>query len=430
MNPNSRGMKCLEMVFKPSLPYKPVNLPSNGLSTSKSAEVLRTEHSNLKSDELDLDNIPILIIQSDEDLLPNGDLIQLDSTVEYQHLNAFMLEANNYQDVQKLDGILAEHNFPEAGDLEIEKNVSEQSQKVIEDENITEENNNYKESSETAFVPGKCDIQTKYQKAVEVDDENEIENEIKYSDESSGSEYVPEDRGNQSKDQSKAEPRVEQSENENQDVEKKIKRVRRCQVNELKWSDRMNRLKRESGQSYLGRKRIENNWRYDIEKPPKEMKVRCDCHTQMEVDSVHSTIERKIKKKNINVPADYINICETACKIPYTVKYLDYHTFFKRMDILKFYKSIRPGNTVGDPHVTDLKQIKYTKDGIFYKLRYSDEVLNVTRNNKIEMRPFEEMPPLYNERIKISSEKYNHLQVLKKSLLPDYHLFYDNLPHV
>ncbi|CAH1099236.1 unnamed protein product [Psylliodes chrysocephalus] len=176
-----------------------------------------------------------------------------------------MLKANNHKDVQKLKGILAEHNFPEAGDLEIEKNLSEPSQKVIEDENITEENNNYKETSETAFVSGKCYIQTKYQfaedqsatvlenhvykerKVIEVDDENEIENEIKYSDESSGSEYVPEDRGNQSEDQSEAKPRVEQSENEDQDVKKKRKRVRRCQVNELKWCDRMNQQKRESG---------------------------------------------------------------------------------------------------------------------------------------------------------------------------------------
>ncbi|CAH1109917.1 unnamed protein product [Psylliodes chrysocephalus] len=82
MNPNSREMKCLEMVFKPTPPYKPVNLPSNGPSTSKCAEVIKTEYSNLKSDELALNNIPILIIQSDEDLLPNGDLIQLDSTVK------------------------------------------------------------------------------------------------------------------------------------------------------------------------------------------------------------------------------------------------------------------------------------------------------------------------------------------------------------
>lgn len=36
-------------------------------------------------------------------------------------------------------------------------------------------------------------------------------------------------------------------------------------------------------------------------------------HTQMEVDSMHSTIERKIRNKLINVPADYFSVCKTAC---------------------------------------------------------------------------------------------------------------------
>lgn len=51
-------------------------------------------------------------------------------------------------------------------------------------------------------------------------------------------------------------------------------------------------------------------------------------HTQMEVDSVHSVIERKIRNKKINVPADYVYLCKTACqKTPYKVEYL-LHNFF------------------------------------------------------------------------------------------------------
>ncbi|CAH1113859.1 unnamed protein product [Psylliodes chrysocephalus] len=62
-------------------------------------------------------------------------------------------------------------------------------------------------------------------------------------------------------------------------------------------------------------------------------------HTQMEADSMHSTIERKLCHTNINVPADYVEICRNARKNPrsYTVHYLD-HGFFKDFSNLLFVK--------------------------------------------------------------------------------------------
>ena len=56
----------------------------------------------------------------------------------------------------------------------------------------------------------------------------------------------------------------------------------------------------------------------------------------MEANSIHSTIERAIKNKNIVVPAEYIDICRTARKNlePYDVTYLD--------NTLRFCKSIWP----------------------------------------------------------------------------------------
>ena len=39
-------------------------------------------------------------------------------------------------------------------------------------------------------------------------------------------------------------------------------------------------------------------------------------HTQMEGDSMHSTIERHLKDKSINVPAEYYSICRKARKKP------------------------------------------------------------------------------------------------------------------
>uniref|UniRef100_A0A1B6KP28 Uncharacterized protein n=1 Tax=Graphocephala atropunctata TaxID=36148 RepID=A0A1B6KP28_9HEMI len=44
-------------------------------------------------------------------------------------------------------------------------------------------------------------------------------------------------------------------------------------------------------------------------------------HTQMEADSIHSTIERRLRHKNINVPADYIVVVKEARMAqPYSVE--------------------------------------------------------------------------------------------------------------
>lgn len=52
-------------------------------------------------------------------------------------------------------------------------------------------------------------------------------------------------------------------------------------------------------------------------------------HTQMEVESIHSTIEGKLKNKEIYIPSDYAIICKEARpKQPYQAHYLKY-MFFK-----------------------------------------------------------------------------------------------------
>lgn len=51
-------------------------------------------------------------------------------------------------------------------------------------------------------------------------------------------------------------------------------------------------------------------------------------HTQMEVDSVHHTIEMQLKKREIHLPTDYINVCRDArSKTPYRAKYLNFSCF-------------------------------------------------------------------------------------------------------
>ena len=85
-------------------------------------------------------------------------------------------------------------------------------------------------------------------------------------------------------------------------------------------------------------------------------------HTQMEVDSMHASIEKKLRNKTINVPAEYIGICRSARKNPkpYNVKYLA-HSFFKSFNDIKFIKSKRPGKMKGDSKVSfsSLNQITY-----------------------------------------------------------------------
>lgn len=156
-------------------------------------------------------------------------------------------------------------------------------------------------------------------------------------------------------------------------------------------------------------------------------------HTQMEVDAMHSTIERKLKGVNINLPADYVAVCKRARKSPkpYDVTYLT-HGFFKNFSSLGYVRSIRPGKKPGEPTVTDLRALKYNPNGsIQYKLRFTEDWKDLpTRIQQKDATPFEQLPCLYLDRIPIKSEKFNHLQILKNTINQDYHAFYDSIPHI
>jgi hypothetical protein len=116
-------------------------------------------------------------------------------------------------------------------------------------------------------------------------------------------------------------------------------------------------------------------------------------HTQMEVDSVHATIERNLKDKIINLPADYVPICQKARKkpAPYQVKYLT-HDFFLNFDPIQRYKTIRPGRGKGDLKVTDIRALRYTPEGeIYYKASFVDEWKRIPqrKNTKIKTHSWE-----------------------------------------
>ena len=155
-------------------------------------------------------------------------------------------------------------------------------------------------------------------------------------------------------------------------------------------------------------------------------------HSQMEVDACHSLIEKKLGKKVISVPAQYVEICRDArvSPSPFQVKLLTFKDFSDFSSNL-YYSSIRPGVRVGDPVLTDVRALLYgPNDRIQYKLDMTGEWCHLPKRpnrNKVAM-PFSPKP-LYSSRIDISLDKFKHLQELKFHLLEDYRYFYDNLPH-
>lgn len=155
-------------------------------------------------------------------------------------------------------------------------------------------------------------------------------------------------------------------------------------------------------------------------------------HTQMEVDSVHSSIERKLKNCPIYLPRDFARFTEQASvKGNYEVKQLSFDfvkNFGNKSNLV--YDSIRPGRKPGDPVVTDIKVIKYQPNGkIKVKLNsFKSEFIDLPQRKKLAKVPsLTEFEQLHDSPLKISKRKWNDLQELKKVIPADCHSFYDNL---
>ncbi|CAH1987326.1 unnamed protein product [Acanthoscelides obtectus] len=153
-------------------------------------------------------------------------------------------------------------------------------------------------------------------------------------------------------------------------------------------------------------------------------------HTQMEVDSVHSVIERKLGRRNdIAVPADYNKIIRAARQnpSPYKVVSLHFNDFLQYKKGM--YSQIRPGSKKGDPCVTDICALQYLPEGLIkYKINFSDEWLELPRRPCRTRTSFSH-EPLYLSPRQIEDTKFIHLQELKSVIESDYHGFYVNLKH-
>ena len=148
-------------------------------------------------------------------------------------------------------------------------------------------------------------------------------------------------------------------------------------------------------------------------------------HTQMEADSMHSTIERKLRRKQIYLPSAYMTYCETA-RInpgPYQVQYW-HHDEFLHYAKLKFFSSIRPGRRAGDPQVVDLRALRYEPNGtLSYKILHSDEWTEMTLHRTRTVLKPKTVPPLFPSRLRITQKKYDDIQALKHVLPRDTHSY-------
>jgi len=82
-----------------------------------------------------------------------------------------------------------------------------------------------------------------------------------------------------------------------------------------------------------------------------------------------------------------------------------------------------PGRKAGDPTVVGLK---YLPSGeIQWKLRCADDWHQQlpSRRNPQKSTNLDQLKPLYDSPLKITSDKFKDLQFLKQVILPDYHAF-------
>ena len=153
-------------------------------------------------------------------------------------------------------------------------------------------------------------------------------------------------------------------------------------------------------------------------------------HTWLEVESVHSAIEGKLRGRQIFWPAENIDVLTAARRDrPYEVKQVD-DIFFRDFSKLNYLNSIRPGSSAGDPQVVDLPCLQYLPDGsVSFKINYTDLWRPLPQRRRKNKTDDNTITKMCKAPMRITSTKWQHLQQLKKVLPKDYHHFNDALPH-
>ncbi|CAH1110203.1 unnamed protein product [Psylliodes chrysocephalus] len=103
----------------------------------------------------------------------------------------------------------------------------------------------------------------------------------------------------------------------------------------------------------------------------------------MECDSVHATIEKKLKNKNIEIPNDYHRLTEEARQKPFPYEVIaPAFNFFQNFNLNLIYNSIRPGKKAADPMVTQIRALKYEHGLISYILDFDQEFVPLPHRPK------------------------------------------------
>jgi len=154
-------------------------------------------------------------------------------------------------------------------------------------------------------------------------------------------------------------------------------------------------------------------------------KFLCRGHTEIEVDSMHAAIEAASSKIEVYTPLEWQTVMKTARpKQPYEVtelRYNDWQTFPPLVN------SIRPGKGTGDPVVTDLKHILYTRDGILYSLTHGTPLhpLQTGRSGRRQLR--DSVAEKYSQKLVLPAAKIADLKALCQTVIPQScHAFFEN----
>ena len=185
---------------------------------------------------------------------------------------------------------------------------------------------------------------------------------------------------------------------------------------------------------------------YCVEKLPKLQKIEHKFfepgHSEMEADSMHSTIKRASKYSEIHVPFDWDNVCRSARHnpSPYLVQRLSYADFlnWKKYSTERGWTNFKKnsdGEQVSWRKIRIIKCEKAKPETFQYKYSFSDEerfkeVTTVPRKSKRIQSQFEIVPTqLYKTVTPISNAKKRDLLSMCSMgiIRTEYHDFYNKL---
>ena len=149
-------------------------------------------------------------------------------------------------------------------------------------------------------------------------------------------------------------------------------------------------------------------------------------HSFMEIDSIHSLIERKVKKPELFSVDQYAEQIKKARRDPIKVFRCE-HAWFRDYSKTKF-PSIRPKNF----KVMDIKEIRYAKNGLITcRITFDPKVNWIPLYKAKSKEDFQitERPKSFLARLPIAKQKYDDVNSILRVIPEEHRDYYRNLPH-